>query len=257
MIAVFPEPRMHLVERLHACIAQLRSHRGHLVVCGGGHDPAGQIRPAFVALAGGPAARIAVVPVASSLEATRGGYTKLFRSMGAREVWIVDPDEEQVNHPAVEDALRDATGICITGGDQKLLARSLADSLTLRTMVSRLRGGTAVYTTSAGTAALSDYMVAGLDHDDRVRVLPGLNILPGLTFETHLDTRARHQRLSDVAARKINALTIGIDENTALLFLPGTCQARVLGTGEVIVLGDGVEPRFLRSGTLLDLALWA
>lgn len=245
------------IRPLQSCIARLRTHRGPLLICGGGQDPLGLIRPLFVGLAGGRAARIAVVPVASTLDATRLGYTGLLKSLGASDVWMVDPEGDQADHPAVEAALRCASGICITGGDQKRLARSLSSTLTVRVLSAQLSAGTPVYTTSASSAALSDVMVAGLDDDDRVRVQPGLGILPGLTFETHLNTRNRHARLDDLVAREVNTLIVGIDENTALLFAPGTCRATVLGIGEVVVMGRRVEASRYHSGEVIDLEVWS
>lgn len=243
-------------ERVQNCVARLRASRGHLFAFGGGSDSQRHVYPLFLEHAGGAVARIAVVPVASSRAATREAYLGLFRSKGVADVWIVDPEGEQANHPVVDQVLRYATGICVTGGDQKMLARTLRNTRAARSLDACLRAGTPLFTTSAATDALSHPMVAGLDRDDRVRTGPGLGLIPGITFETHVNTRNRHPRLADLVARGINALTIGLDEDTALHFLPGTCRAVVLGVGEVTVMaasGPASVPVRLRAGQVLDV----
>jgi cyanophycinase len=243
--------------RFEACISRLRARRGHLIAFGGGQDPLGQVRPAFVHVAGGAAARIAVIPVASRMDVTRQAYPDMLRSMGAGDVWIVDPEGDQANHPAVADALGHASGICVTGGDQKRLMRELGGTLAARCLEERLEAGTPLFTTSAGTMALSDVMVAGLDDDDRIRFGEGLGLLPGITIETHVNTRGRYGRLVEVVERGVNALTMGIDENTALVFEPRSSRGFVLGAGEVVLLADrGPAADALRfgAGASFDLA---
>lgn len=242
---------------VHHCIAALRARRGHLVAFGGGQDPAGLVRPAFVHLAGGSAARIAIVPVASRVPQTREVYRSLFYGMGAADVWIVDPEGEQSNDPVIENALRHASGIVITGGDQKLLVRELENTLAARSLLAALEHGSTIFTTSAGTMALSDMMVAGLEDDDTLRIRPGLGFLPGITIETHVDTRRRHARLDELITRRVNPLIMGIDENTAAVFEPNSSRALVLGVGQVVVMGEegpASDCPSYRAGQFFDLA---
>ena len=149
---------------------------------------------------------------------------------------MVDPEGAQANDPAVGPALQSATGICVTGGDQKRLVNEVRHTRTQHTLVDCLREGTPVFTTSAGTVALSDPMVAGLDDDDRMCIGPGLGILPGVVLETHVDTRRRHHRLFELRDRAVAPLVLGLDENTALLFEPRSSEALVLGVGQLTVL---------------------
>ena len=79
--------------------------------------------------------------------------------------------------PAVEPALGHATGICITGGDQKLLVHILRGTLTARCLLDALYNGKPIFTTSASTVALSDPMVAGLEDDDSLRRLLELRLM--------------------------------------------------------------------------------
>lgn len=242
---------------VHACVARLQTRRGVLFAFGGGRDPAGRVRPAFLHHAGGDQARVAVLPVASWRPSTAEMYLEMFGQLGARDVWIVDPEGEQANHPAVEDAIGHASGIVITGGDQKRLANQLRNTLTQGALERALEDGIPIYTTSAGTMALSDVMIGGLDDDGRIVLLDGLGLLPGLTIETHVDTRQRHDRLMQVAQRRANALTVGIDEDTAMAFEPLSSRVHVLGTGSVVLIADegpaADAPRF-HAGQVFDLA---
>ena len=79
----------------------------------------------FVAAAGGHDARIAVIPTASSLgPEIVEVYDALFRSRGAAEVVAVRPESrEEAHDPALVDALDEATGIFMTGGNQLKLSR--------------------------------------------------------------------------------------------------------------------------------------
>ena len=184
-------------------------------------------------------------------------YVDMFSQLGARDIWVVDPEGEQADHPAVDDALAHASGIVLTGGDQKRLARQLRGTRALNALEQALERGTPVYTTSAGTMALSDVMIAGLDVEARVILEDGLSMLPGLTIETHVNTRNRHGRLTELLGRQVNALVVGLDEDTALVFEAHSSRALVLGTGSVVFLArEGAAanaPRF-HAGDTIDLA---
>ncbi|MHB2015825.1 MAG: cyanophycinase [Candidatus Xenobia bacterium] len=220
-----------------ACLDRLRSFRAPLIAMGGGQDPEGKLLPPFITMAGGASSRIAVIPVASYVPEMGQIYRERLLRLGAGEITVVDPDEGQVNHPAVWDSIEACTGICVTGGDQKRLSRLLRDSLLLHAVVEALQAGIPVYCTSASTVALSDHMVGGLDDDDTLRIMPGLDILPGVTIETHVTQRGRLGRLEELLARKINPVIVGIDENTALQFIPQTTSCTVIGCNNVRIHG--------------------
>lgn len=254
MTPPLPSPSWTLVRE---CIDRLQARRGLLFAFGGGRDPQERVRPAFMHYAGGAEARLAIIPVASWQLSTIEVYTDMFRGLGARDTWQVDPEGEQSNSPVVDEALGQASGIVFTGGDQKRLARELGGTRTLRVLERALESGTPVYTTSAATMALSDVMLGGLDDAGQIILERGLGLLPGLTIETHVDTRNRHGRLAALVARAETTLTVGLDENTALVFEPLTSRAHILGTGSVILLareGPAADaPRF-RAGESFDLA---
>src|SRR6478735_6502273 len=73
-----------------------RSGHGDLLVIGGAEDKLGKrtVLAEFVRRAGGPQARIAVVPTASSLgPEIVEVYAALFRKLGAAEVYGVRPED--------------------------------------------------------------------------------------------------------------------------------------------------------------------
>jgi cyanophycinase len=241
---------------LVACVAQLRSFKGTLVAMGGGPDPEGQVLPEFIRLAGGPFARLVTVPVASYVREMSKIYFDILHEYGIQEVWHVDPEGEQCNWPIIRPSLLAASGIVITGGDQKRLAVQLVGTLVVEVVLEALRTGIPVYCTSASTVGLSDHMIGGLAEDDSVMMMPGLGILPGITIETHVTQRDRHGRLTELAARHVNPVLLGLDENTALFFIPGTSKAVVRGPGQVVVLCCRTPERshVLHAGDVLDIA---
>ena len=78
----------------------------------------------FVAASGGPEARIAVLPTASSLgDEIVEVYDALFRAEGAAEVTMVRPESREQSHdPDLVGILEKATGIFMTGGNQLKLS---------------------------------------------------------------------------------------------------------------------------------------
>ena len=83
---------------------------GPLVIVGGGGTPLA-VRQHFVKLAGGEAARIAVLPQASSREGRGRSSVKLFSELGAT-VFIV----ELKNSKAARARLHEATAVWFPGG---------------------------------------------------------------------------------------------------------------------------------------------
>ncbi len=137
---------------------------GHLLIIGGAEDKLRQrqILSRFASLAGGPDARVAVISTASSLgdEATEL-YQSLFRSLGIPEVRGLRPlTRDDANQPAAIEAVRDATGIFMTGGNQLRLSSVIGGTGLGKAIIDRHRHGVIVAGTSAGASAISTHMVA-------------------------------------------------------------------------------------------------
>jgi cyanophycinase len=108
-------------------------------------------------------------------------------------------------------------------------------------------GSLVVAGTSAGATALGPVMILGGDvrgsggdpdgqetADDRLRMGPGLGLLPASVIDVHFAQRGRLPRLVAAVGRHPSHLGIGIDEDTAVLVRSGRFD--VLGRGGVVTV---------------------
>ncbi|HEX6139770.1 MAG TPA: cyanophycinase [Candidatus Limnocylindria bacterium] len=217
---------------------------GHLLVIGGAEDKLRQrqILTRFVTLAGGADARIAVISTASSLgdEAT-DLYRHLFHSLGVTDVRGLRPlSREDASDPGMREAVEDATGIFMTGGNQLRLSSVIGGTPLGRAIVERHRRGAIVAGTSAGASALSTHMVAfgtsGATPKQRMtQMSAGLGLLPGVIIDQHFEQRNRLGRLLALVAQSPALLGIGVDEDTAGLVSPRGVM-EVIGKGSITIL---------------------
>jgi cyanophycinase len=221
---------------------------GAVMAIGGAEDKLRDklILSAFVNLAGGPDARIAILPTASSIEAAGERYKALFLSMGADSADVLYlPDRAAASSPEVAEVLDDVTGIFLTGGNQMRLASIVAGTPVARKVRARNRAGAAVAGTSAGASILSSHMVAfgASGPSPRLRMAQmtaGFGLVPGVVIDQHFRQRDRIGRLLALVAGSPELLGIGIDEDTAALFNGDTLE--VLGRHSVtIVDGTNIE----------------
>ncbi len=225
---------------------------GHLLIVGGGEQPAALVSH-FVELAGGSGhAKIAVVPMASS-EPQETGKEKADELVGlGAEVLVLNLNREQAMSDSVARLLDDVTGVWFTGGDQARLTPILLGSAALRAMQAVRQRGGVIGGTSAGAAIMSDSMItgnqyrAGVDtvgyYDDEfptigrrvIEIVPGLGFLHGAIVDQHFIRRERHNRLLSVVLERPTMVGVGIDESTALEVEPdGRWEVR--GAGSVMV----------------------
>jgi cyanophycinase len=217
---------------------------GHLLIIGGAEDKLRQrqILSRFVSLAGGADARVTVISTASSLgdEAT-DLYQSLFHQMGVTDVRGLRPlTRDDANNPELVEAVADATGIFMTGGNQLRLSSVIGGTALGRTIVDRHRGGTIVAGTSAGASAISTHMVAfgtsGATPKQRMtQMSAGLGLLPGVIIDQHFEQRNRLGRLLALVAQSPALLGMGVDEDTAALVSPSGVL-EVIGKGSVTLL---------------------
>ena len=218
--------------------------RGRLLIIGGAERRAGAILARFVALAGGPLARIVVIATASRApDALAAEYVSAFTDLGAPSVSSRRIETRaQANDPAVADLLAPATGVFFTGGDQLRITAVLGGTLVDSRLQSLVADGSVVLAgTSAGAAMMSSTMIVGGDGPGvttgSVRTGPGLEFLPGVLIDMHFAERGRLNRLLSAVARNPHELGLGIDEDTAIL-TGGDCF-EVLGSGSVTVVDAG------------------
>lgn len=245
---------------------------GELFVIGGAEDKLRRrtVLAAFVEAAGGPGARIAVVPTASSLgPEVVEVYDAVFRKLGAAEVLGVRPESrEQAASPEMVGLLDDATGIFMTGGNQLKLSAVVAGTPFGEAIRAAHERGVVVGGTSAGASIQSSHMVAfgsgGSTPKQRMtQVAAGLGLLDGCVVDQHFEQRNRYGRLLMIVAQSPQLLGIGVDEDTAAVVRPGDGTLEVIGRGSVTILdgshmvGNADEaPRnqpLLASGVLLHV----
>ncbi|MCY7290495.1 MAG: cyanophycinase [Cryobacterium sp.] len=215
-----------------------------LLIIGGAEDKVGRatILRRFVRLAGGRQSRIVVIPTASSFtDEVVETYTTIFSRLGAPAVVVVDPPSRPAAAaPALVQAIDDATGVFMTGGNQLKLS-SLFVGTPLAGAIARAHArGAVVAGTSAGASIMSQFMISlgadGVTPRQRVSQLTsGLGLLPGVIIDQHFDERARYGRLMALVAGSPNLLGIGIDEDTAAEVRDGR-KLTVVGSGAVFVV---------------------
>jgi len=198
----------------------------------------------FVDLAGGRRARIAVIPTASEREDTGRRYEDVFRSLGARGVRVFDFDDRADGERASwVEALGEAKGIFITGGNQLRLSTVLGGTSAAQALRRLNAGGVHVAGTSAGAAFLSEHMIAfgeegATPRASMVSLVPGLGLTNRVIVDQHFRQRDRLGRLLTALAYNPFAVGVGLDEDTAA-FIDADNVIEVAGSGGVTIVDPG------------------
>lgn len=227
-------------------------HKGTLFIVGGGEQSTDLVQ-AFVDLAGGAHANIAVVPTASE-ESAAGGREKVedLEAHGAK-AFVIDVSRAQAQSDSIVKLIGTATGIWFGGGDQVKLADSLVGTAALKAMVARYEAGAVVGGTSAGAAVLSDSMLTGNQkrpeadsigyYGDEfpnvargaIQISPGFGFITNAIVDMHFLRRERANRLLAVVLERPSLLGLGLDEGTAVRVDPNGTWT-VLGRSAAIVI---------------------
>ncbi|MEW5991147.1 MAG: cyanophycinase [Chloroflexota bacterium] len=219
---------------------------GTVIIIGGAEDKIRDrvILNRFVSLAGGEAAIVAVISTASSLGHEAGErYRAIFSELGVRTVRPLHTmTRAQANDETFARAVRDATGIFLTGGNQLRLSSTLGGTRLAEAVLERFRHGAVIAGTSAGASAMSSHMIAfgasGATPKHRMAAIAaGLGVLPGVIVDQHFQQRNRLGRLLSLIAQNPSLLGLGVDEDTAGIVGPDHVL-EVIGRGSVTVV-DG------------------
>src|SRR5262249_55917814 len=153
----------------------------------------------FLELAGGPNARIVVIPTASIVrpasqqELDRACATPDFSKLHCAVLHTTDPkvaDSEVFVKP-----LLDATGVWLQGGRHWRLADAYLNTRTLKELFNLLDRGGVIGGGSAGATIQGSYMVRGSSNpdDNTIMMAPGHEVGFGLftnvTIDQHVDAR--------------------------------------------------------------------
>jgi len=246
--------------------AQAGPESGSLVIVGGAlRDP--EIVSTFLELAGGPDAKIVVVPTAGGGEDESYGddcrCTRQLAGAGATNLHVLhtyDPAEADTETFAAP--LRDADAVWFPGGRQWRLADAYLGTRTEEAFQEVLARGGVIGGSSAGASIQADFMVRGDTNGNRLVIgdhTEGFGFITGVGIDQHLLPRNRHFDLLEVIEARPDLLGIGLDEDTAIIVEGDTF--RVMGTGYVAIydaeadldLGGGGF-YFLQPGDRFDLS---
>jgi cyanophycinase len=222
-------------------------NNGHLVIIGGGEDRVDdkEILTKFVELSGGADANIVVITAASTVpEKMWAIYDEAFGALGvARRAPLHIASRAEANDPENLRRLLDATGIFMTGGDQKRMLAMIGGTEVAGAMHDAiLSRGACIGGTSAGASAMSAHMLA----DGKAELNPekgavslgaGLGLVRRAVIDQHFSQRHRLARLLSIVAQNPYLHGIGIDEDTALVIELGV-GIEVIGDGSVTLV-DG------------------
>ncbi len=212
---------------LAGSIGNLLAAPGALVSVGGG-TIGDEIRNRFIELAGGKAARLLIVPQASSLPTAGEKQAAPFREKGMKHVTILDLSDPTKARAAIEAA----EAIWIGGGQQNRLMDRLEEAEVAATIRKRHASGVPIGGTSAGAAVMSEVMIAG----DTLPLDKGLALWPQVVVDQHFVVRKRFNRSLRTIMGHPAKVGVGIGESTAVVVNFETKSAEVVGAGVVTVI---------------------
>src|SRR2546429_773444 len=221
---------------------------GPVMVIGGAEDKLGErvILSRFVELADGDPAHIVVISTASSLgNAATDLYRHIFARIGVTNVTGLRPEtREEANDPRTIDAIKKATGIFMTGGNQLRLSSVIGGTKLGAAVLDAHGRGVVVAGTSAGASAVATHMMAfgssGATPKHRMaHVSVGLGLLVNVVVDQHFEQRTRLGRLLAVVAQSPSLIGLGLDEDTAAV-IDANDILDVIGRGSVTIV-DGSD----------------
>jgi cyanophycinase len=220
-------------DRLEAI--ETKVHPGAVIAIGGAEDKTyhGKILNRVFELAGGKGIDITIIPWASEKKDAGEIYEKIFKHLGAKDVFLL----KEKNRKKSLKALEYSALIFFVGGDQKRLLDALED-LDLISEIQRYNGkGSVVAGTSAGASILGEHMPYYSEKEDKVLYYRGLDLVPNSIIDQHFSQRHRIKRLQDAVERFKGITGYGIDEDTAIGFQDGV-ETFQMGSGRIKILPE-------------------
>lgn len=230
---------------------------GSLVVAGGNVKDAAVIQR-FLELAGGPGARIVVVPTAAEGDVHNldWDYLEPFRDAGATNLTVLHTrDPAEANTQAFAAPLKEATGAWFTGGRQWRIADAYLGTLTEKEFRAVLDRGGVIGGSSAGATIQGSYLARGDTHANTIMMgdhEQGFAYIQNVAIDQHLLVRNRQFDLIEIIEAHPELLGLGLDEDTAIV-VEGN-EFEVIGQGYVAIydssrsVGPGGQFYFLAPG---------
>ncbi|MBF2047387.1 MAG: cyanophycinase [Leptolyngbya sp. IPPAS B-1204] len=234
-----------MTEPLTPEVSPLPRPKGPLVIIGGAEERDGEakILRAFIQLAGGRSAQIVVLTAATSEPIEAGEtYIEVFKRLGAKTVWVVDTrDPDDANQFEAVWAIRQASGIFFTGGDQARIVERIKGTILEDAIQKRHSEGAVIAGTSAGAAIMPEVMIVRGESEtsprnDAVMLGAGMGFVSGMVVDQHFAQRGRLGRLLTALVLQPSIIGVGVDENTALI-VKGD-EFEVLGEGAVTIVDE-------------------
>jgi cyanophycinase len=205
--------------------------KGALVIVGGGGMPA-DVTKKFIDLAGGPDARIVVLPTASpGASGDEGGFLK---RAGANNIVVLPGVKlEDVEDPKNLEELKKADSIWFGGGRQWHFVDAYEGTKAEELFHDVLRRGGVIGGSSAGATIQGDYLCRGSALNNTEEMAEGyergFGFLPGVAVDQHFTQRNRFADMTSLIKTYPQLLGIGLDEATAIV-VQGR-EAAVMGKG--------------------------
>ena len=242
---------------------QVGPERGVLLL-GGGNLQDRTIFERFIDLAGGPDAKIVVIPTAGG-EPEYNDYWRglsIFRKAGAQNLHMLHTyDRAEADTDAFAAPLADARAVWFSGGRQWRLADSYLDTKVHDALLALLDRGGIIGGSSAGATIQGSYLARGDTKTNTIMMgdhEEGLALLKNTAVDQHLLQRNRQFDLIEIIEAHPHLLGIGLDENTAILVRGD--EFEVIGQSYVAIydhnsmIDSGGQFYFLRPGDFFDLA---
>jgi cyanophycinase len=199
----------------------------------------------FYMRAGGPQADIVILPTASSRPDAGQEFIEVLESLGLEKPVRILPiwERNDTTHPGHLAAIRRATGIFFTGGNQVRLSVTYGGTPLEAELHAAFQRGAVIAGTSAGAAILSTVMLAfgkegSIPRQGIAQFIPGLGFTNQVIFDQHFRQRNRLGRLLFAVANNPGLLGVGVDENTVAIIEASTLA--VFGQNAVTIV-DGSE----------------
>ncbi len=201
--------------------------RGILYLHGGGYVSDSQ-REQFTELAGGPNAKIVIIPTADVSTPLDPVRVHDWRRARPADVQLLHAENrQQAERSDFSRILDDATGVWFSGGKQGYLVGMYENTPVLDRVRKLLSRGGVVGGTSAGAAIASTPM---LIFD---RMVQGFEFLPGTIVDQHFIAKDRLGRLMTALESFPSYVGLGIDEQTVLVVRGNRLE--VSGASKVVV----------------------
>ena len=196
--------------------------RGAIIAAGGGKlDPL--IYERFVEMAGGPEARIVLIPTAGAEYGSHDGWTAIeeLRNAGARSLEVLHTRSAAVaDLEAFASPLENATGVWFSGGRQWRLVDVYLETETHRELSELLDRGGVIGGNSAGASALASFLLRGGEEGGEIIASEravGFGFLKNVALDQHLLARGRENEMFRVLRREPHLLGIGLNEGSAIV----------------------------------------